>query len=132
MAITLTDGTTTIVLRPDLYWSDENNWHPVEQTVQRTITGALILESSSRIKGRSITLQPEAENNAWMPWSTVQALKALSAVPGKVMTLTLRGVAYAVVFRHHESPALEATPLRHLEDVQDNDRYLVTMKFMEI
>ena len=35
MSITLSDGTTTVTLHPDLYWEDENSWHPVEQTVER-------------------------------------------------------------------------------------------------
>ena len=41
MSITLSDGATTLALHPDLYWSDEHNWFPVEQTAQRTITGAV-------------------------------------------------------------------------------------------
>jgi hypothetical protein len=41
MSITLSDGTTTLTLNPDLYWADENDWSPVQQSVETTITGAL-------------------------------------------------------------------------------------------
>jgi len=37
--ITLTYLATVITLHPDLIWGDEHNWFPVEQSVQRTITG---------------------------------------------------------------------------------------------
>ena len=38
MSLTLADDTTTLTLNPDLYWSDENSWHPVQQTVERRTT----------------------------------------------------------------------------------------------
>ncbi len=52
--ITLSYASTTLNLHPDLVWADENNWFPVEQSIQRTITGALIVSSASRIAGRPI------------------------------------------------------------------------------
>ena len=64
MSITLSDGTTTLALHPDLYWSDEHNWFPVEQTAQRTITGALIVSVATRLAGRPVTLQPEDDRSA--------------------------------------------------------------------
>lgn len=67
MSITLSDGATTLALHPDLYWSDEHNWFPVEQTVQRTITGALIVSVATRLAGRPVTLQPEDDRSAWTP-----------------------------------------------------------------
>lgn len=130
--ITLSDGSTTLDLSPDLYWSDENAWHPVEQAIQRTLTGALIVSAATRIKGRPITLQPQTENEAWMTRATLDALRALGAVAGKVMTLTLRGVAYSVMFRHHEGPAIEATPIVHFADITADDWYLVTLRFTEV
>lgn len=130
--ITLGDGTTTLTLHPDLYWSDENNWHPVEQTAQRTVTGAVIVSVAQRIKGRSITLQPENQSSGWMQRATLETLRNWGAVPGKTMTLTLRGIQYNVIFRHHDSPAIDATPIVHYNDTDTADWYLVTLKFMEV
>lgn len=132
MAITLTDGTTTVNLHPDLLWSDENGWHPVEQTVQRTITGALIVSVGTRVKGRNITLQPEDASSAWMVRADVETLRTLAAVPGKTMTLTIRGTAYTVIFRHHEGAAVDAAPIVHYNDVDADDWYSVTLRFMEV
>lgn len=132
MAITLTDGTTTVALNPDLYWSDENSWHPVEQTVQRTVTGAVVVSTASRLKGRGITLTPQGDNSAWMSRATLDVLRNWGAVPGAVLTLTLRGINYSVIFRHHDSPAIDATPIVHYQDVDTADWYSITLKFMEV
>lgn len=130
--ITLASGSTTLTLDPDLYWSDEHNWHPVEQSVQRTITGAQIISTAARIGGRSLTLEPIDDQSAWIPRATVVTLREWAATPGKEMTLTLRGVAYAVLFRHQDAPALDAKPVIHYSDADSADWYSVTLKFMEI
>lgn len=129
---TLTYLSTTIDLDDDLAWTDENSWHPVEQTVQRSITGALIVSSAARVKGRPITLQPSDDSSAWMSRATLDALRAWAAVPGRQMTLTLRGVTYTVIFRHHDGAAIEATPIIDYSDVQNDDWYSVTLRFLEV
>lgn len=132
MSITLADGTTTVALHPDLYWEDEATWQPVEQTVERTITGAMIVSVAQRISGRNITLRPEDDSSAWMPRATVDALRNWAAVPGQQLTLTLRGAARTVMFRHHDGGALDARPILHFNDVDAADWYLCTIRLMEI
>jgi hypothetical protein len=129
--ITLTYDGTTGTLPPDLFWSDENNWHPVEQVVERTITGALVVHTATRIAGRPITLEP-FESGAWMYLSAFNQVKAWAAVAGRVLTLNLRGVDRSVIFRHHDGEPLSAVPLIHYTDVQDTDWYLPTFKFTEL
>lgn len=128
--ITLNDGSTTLTLNPDLFWSDED-WSPVQQSVQPTITGALDVQIGTMLAGRPITLQPENEGSAWMPHELIAALRDWATEPGLEMTLTLRGVAHAVMFRHQDK-AVEAAPVAHYRDVQDTDWYLCTLRFMEI
>jgi hypothetical protein len=130
MSITLSAGGTTVTLSPDLLWADENNWHPVEQTVQRSITGAQIISVGTRIGGRNITLQPEDDGSAWMPASVVSQLRAWSSVAGQQMVLVLRGVSRTVIFRHPE--AMDAVPVVHYSDVQGGDWYRITLRFLEI
>lgn len=132
MSITLSVGSTTVELHPDLYWSDEANWHPVEQTAQRTLTGALVVSTASRVGGRPITLEPEDDSSAWMPRSVVQQLRNWAASPGQILTLTLRGQTRDVIFRHHDGPGVEATPVVHFSDVADTDFYRVTLRLMEL
>lgn len=120
----------TITLNSDLVWVDENSWHPVEQAIQRTITGALIVSSSARLGGRPITLQPEDESSAWMSASVLTDLRNLTVVPGKVMSLTVGGISRDVIFRHHEGSAIEAVPVIHYSD--GADWYRITLRLMEI
>lgn len=132
MSITLTVGATTINLNPDLYWADENNWHPVEQTAQRTITGAMVVSAAARVAGRPITLQPEDDKSGATDVTTLAQLRNWAAVPGQVLELTLRGVSRSVIFRHHDGAAVEASPWIHYSDVQTGDWYFATLRFMEI
>lgn len=129
--ITLSDGTETIELHPDLFWSDEDNWHPVAQAVQRTITGALDIQVAALTKGRPITLEPEDDSSAWMASSVVQQLRNLAAVPGQQMVLTLRGVSRTVIFRHQDG-GFEAKPVVHYRDRVPGDWYLCVIRLMEI
>ena len=130
--ITLGDGTNVCTLSPDLYWSDENNWAPVEQSIQRSISGAVIVSTAARLAGRPITLTPEDQNSAWTQRTTLDTLRTWAAVPGREMVLTLRGTTYNVIFRHHDGQAIEAAPIKHCNDVQPTDFYTVTLRFMEV
>lgn len=134
MSITLAVGATSVALHPDLYWSDENNWHPVEQITERTITGALIVQAAARLdgKGRPITLEPEDDRSAWMRRSTLEQLRNWAAVPGQILALTLRGVTYNVMFRHQDGSAIEAAPVVHFSDVGADDFYRVTIRLMVV
>lgn len=132
MSITLEVGATVVALHADLLWSDEFSWSPVEQSTERTITGALIVSSAARQAGRPITLQPEDDSSAWMTRALVEQLRNWSEGVGQVMVLTLRGQVRNVVFRHHEPPALEANPVTHFADATDADPYRVTLRLTEI
>lgn len=131
MSITLTVSATTVTLHPDLYWIDENSWHPVEQRKEYSVTGALIVQAAARQAGRPITLQPIDESSAWMTLATVVQLRNWAAVAGQIMQLTLRGVTRNVMFRH-EDTALEATPVVHFNTVDNADLYQVTIRLMEV
>ena len=131
MSITLSDGTTTVALHKDLYWSDENSWHPVEQTKSYTITGAMIVMSGQRQAGRPITLEPEDDGSAWMSLATVLALRNWAAAPGQELTLTLHGITYTVLFRH-EDGGLEATPIQHRDTLDGSDFYRCVVRLLEI
>lgn len=131
MSITLSDGTTTLSLNEDLYWSDEFDWHPVEQNKIRTITGALIVSVSQRLKGRTITLEPEDDKSGAMKRTEVEQLKAWAAVAGQELTLVLRGVSYNVLIRH-EDGGITARPWIHYSDTDPDDFYFCVVRLLEI
>ena len=134
MSITLELGATSVDLHPDLFWEDENSWHPVEQKVERSITGALIVQAAERLdgKGRPITLRPIDDQSAWMRGEVVSQLRNWAAVPAQVLTLTLRGVTYSVLFRHQDGSAIEADPVVFFSDADDQDFYRVTIRLMVV
>ncbi len=130
--ITLTYDTTTLTLPPDLVWVDEFAWQPVEQAVQRSLTGALIVEARARTGGRPITLQPADDNAAWAARSLANTLYAWASVPLRQMTLSLGGVNRTVIWRLHDEPAFDARSVAGFSDPGDDDFYLLTLKLMEL
>lgn len=132
MSITLSDGSTTVDLHPDLMWADEYAWNPVLQTADRSITGALVIMPAQMVGGRPITLQPEDDSSSWMTRETIDVLRNWAAGAGQVLQLTLRGTTRNVVFRHQEGVALEAHPVVHFSDMEPADFYLATLRFTEI
>jgi hypothetical protein len=134
MSITLNDGTMTIALSDDMEWQDEFGWQKVVQAVSNTLTGALIVESAVKKTGQPITLAGGDSQNAYgvLSRADLKTVQAWSEVPGQTLTLTLRGNAYTVMFRHQEAPALSAKAFAPYSDPIDSDFYVVTLKLMVI
>lgn len=128
--ITITDNTTTVTLPDDILWSDEFAWHPVEQRVDQTITGALIVQAATRQAGRPITLQ-SGQNFAWLTRAQLDTLKTWAAVAGKTLTLNIRGVARSVMFRHNDG-AIEAEMVMYHAAPTASDYYVCVVRFLEI
>jgi hypothetical protein len=130
---TLSNGTVSVDFSDDLTWTDEYEWHPVNQTAQRTITGALIVSSSTLTGGRPITLEPD-EQGPWHSRDQVDALRNLAAAPGQVLTLTLRGQNYTVIFRHQDTgaAAVDAKQIIPFAAPIGTDFYKVTLRLMEL
>lgn len=131
MSITLSDGVTTLTLPGDLAWTDEYTWSPVVQESGYSLTGALIIETASKLAGRPITLQGAADC-AWITRAMVNQLSSWRDVPGQQLTITLRGTARTVTFRHEDAPVIEADPILFYGDPIDDDDYRATIKLMEI
>lgn len=138
MAITLSDGVSNISLPADLVWEDEHDYHPVEQAVDYTLTGAILVHVATKLAGRPITLVGE-EDHSWVTRATVDALKAYADVPPDldsgdgVYQLTLRGVTRDVIFRHHDGePMASSIILYKGKEPVSTDWYQIKLKFMEV
>lgn len=133
MAITLTDGTTPITLRDDALWADEFGWPGVVQQAEYSLTGALIVETSAMQAGRPITLTG-ADDRAWLPYADLQQLQTWAATPGQQLTLTLRGVARAVVFDLRNGSPISAAPVLTIDNppAADDPYILSALKFFEV
>lgn len=133
MAITLQKGADTIVLPPDLLWSDEFAWSPVAQNTERSVTGALLVDVATRQDGMPITLTG-TERHAWLLRPEVQALRAWVALAGQAFTLTINGQAFTVLFDHGTDEVSRAFVVAQLVDYSDpapQDYYCsVTLRFI--
>lgn len=132
MSNTISAVGITVQLPDGMQWSDRHDWSPVAQSVEMGLTGAVIVQAAAQTNGRPITLAPADEQAGWMPRSDLLQLEAWAAVPLQVLTLTVDGTAYQVIFRHQDTPALSAAPVYSYDDPADTDPYLVTAKFMVI
>lgn len=133
--ITLSAGSTTLPLDPDLYWSDEFQWAATAQSIQRSLTGALIVHTAAKIKGRPISLVPPDDQSAWMTRATLEKLQEWEADPALTLELVLRGKTYNVVFRRHDGEPIEARPVEFVSNPlpgELGDWFLVTIRLMEI
>lgn len=112
------------LLPDDLVWRDEFDWAPVEQVVTPTLSGALLVEETPRPEGRPITLVGHCAR------AIVLRLKALEAVPGQLLTLTLLdGVARTVIWRR---PGVVVTALIEMADPEAGEPYALTLNFTEV
>lgn len=132
MSIQLSYGAVNIALPSDIQWVDEFDWAPVGQGVERSVTGALIVQSRAMTAGRPVTLKPDGDNSAWTRRSVVEQLRNAAAIPGQVMTLTIGSQTLNVIFRHHDGPAVEAKPVAAYDAYTSDDFYVVTLKLMTV
>jgi len=121
----------TLPLPPGLVWTDEHTSASVAQTMRRALDGSLVVYYAGLVAGRPITLE-STETAGWITRAQADALAALAASPGAVYTLTLRGQAYQVMFRHHEPPAFSASGLWPYANPQAGDYYRAVIKLMTV
>ena len=126
---------TTLDLPSDLLWSDEFAWSAVSQSLERSITGAYLVDAHTRTAGRPITLQGK-ENVAWLQRADAKALKAWTDLPLQIFTLTHNGTPYSVMFDHgtdETSQAMEVTPVVEFSDPGEGDYYCsLTLRFFTV
>lgn len=121
MSTIITDGTITITLPSAFEWVDEFDYSPVTQTVNRTIGGGFIIQESSLLHGRPITL--EGGENVWVERSQINAIYTLASVPDKQLTLTLADSRqFPVIFRRDQGNPFTAIPLWRKNIQGDTDK----------
>lgn len=132
MTTTLAYGATTIALPVGLVRTDEYAYSPVRQTVTQTLDGVPWVDVSAAAAGEPITLAGGRSGAAiWgdMTRAAYAALRIVANLPGQVFTLTFNGVAYTVIWRHEEPPALDAKDLVDYADPGPDDLVIPTLKF---
>lgn len=132
MAITISDGTTTVTLPDSLEWVDEFNFSPVTQDVKRTIGGSLVVNEGELLFGRPITLQ--GGENVWTTRLVMKQIQTLASVPGKELVLTLAdGQTFDVIFRRDDGNPFSSVRLWRKDLTVDTDRVKrIVLKFYTI
>ncbi|ENX00435.1 hypothetical protein F900_02106 [Acinetobacter modestus] len=124
----------TVPIEDGFLWSDEFDWKPVEQNVERAIDGSMIIQEGKKKSGRTITLSPAPEQG-WVKRSDLSILKDWSALQGEHFTLIFEYPhdtrQFNVIFNHQEG-AINAKPVMGFPTVSDGDYYEVTLKFLEV
>lgn len=125
MSITL----DALTLPDDLIWTDEFEWTPIQQNKAYTLTGALVVESGSKLAGRPVTLVG-GDNAAWASRSLITALyDKLTGDP--TMTLTLHDARSFNVKFMQETP-IQSKPVIDYNNPSSDDFYTLTLKLFTV
>ncbi|WP_299735386.1 hypothetical protein [uncultured Endozoicomonas sp.] len=121
-----------IVLPDDLLWVNEFDWNPVEQNLERTLTGALLVQEGMLSHGRSIVLSGNGEAG-WVSRITVKNLFALSKAANKTMTLTFADNSQvSVIFDRSNGAAVQAQQVLPFAYPKDSEEYLLTLRLLAL
>ena len=124
----------TVSLEDGFLWSDEFEWKPIEQKLERAIDGTAIIQEGKKKSGRSIALVPADKEMGWIKRRDLRSLLAWSALQEQ-FTLEFEyphdNRHFNVIF-NHEAGALEAKPVKDLPTISEDDYYNVTMRFTEL
>ena len=119
-----------IELPRGMLWVDEFNWTAVEKTVERSITGAQIIDVVARIAGRPITLEA-VEDQGWIHRATLLAVQALVDAPGGQYPLRLAdGREFTVQFAAEDPIA--AAPVSRPELPAGTHPYVATLRLITV
>lgn len=125
----------TVNLPNDLLWQDEFSWSPVELATSYSLTGALIVESSTKLAGRPITLGSQSDM-AWVPRSTVESLRVWAALSGRVFTLEFEYPTdvrtFLVAFDNTGQGAVDASPVKGFPEHATDSWFNLSLRFFQV
>ena len=128
----------SVDLPKDLQWVEELTWNTVEQNVEYSLTGALLIQEGVKQKGRFITLAGK-DDMAWITREVGTTLLNMSNTPGLIMTLRFMhpGTSatlhtFNTMFRHFEKPAVDIKHILQWDQFEAGAWYIVnSIKLME-
>ncbi|MBO9484675.1 hypothetical protein [Salinisphaera sp. G21_0] len=122
----------TITLPDDLLWINEFEWNLVEQTTERSLTGALLVQEGQLTHGRPIVLSGNGQAG-WVSRLTVKNLFTLSKAVSKTMTLKLPdNRQFSVIFDRSNGAPIEAQQLMPFAYPDDSNQYLLTLRLLTV
>lgn len=121
----------SVIITTGLVWSDKQTYSPVAQNFRRTLAGSPVIDYGSLSNGRPVTLI-SLRDQGWLTKTQVDALQVLADAPGAVYSLTVGSESFSAMFRHHDAPAFEATPLIPRTESVTGDWFSGTIRLMTV
>lgn len=122
-----------IVLPPELLWTDEFDWSPVEVTTEFSVSGALLMQKGTKLAGRPITLKSPAKDSGWIDRIVMADLLSWSGTASKKMRLYLEkpNDTRNFVVEFGNDP-VKASPVKGFANHEDDEPYTVEIKLIQV
>jgi hypothetical protein len=119
-----------IALPSGMLWVDEFTWVAAQRSVERSITGAQIIDVATKLAGRPITLQG-AQDQGWIRRATLLGVRALADAPdGRYVLQLAGGEQFTVMFAPED--AIEAQPISRPELPVGTSPYVATLRLITV
>jgi hypothetical protein len=110
-----------ITLPPYLLWEDEFSWSPVEQETGYSVTGSLLLDISTKLAGRPVTLVG-TEHLGWILRAQLLELQTLADTPA-IRELNYHERIFSTRFRYDNGAPVTAEKIIPRIPPRDTDPY---------
>lgn len=114
----------------DIAYLNEYSESPVVQSVEWSVDGSAVIEHATKLSGLSIVLAG-SDQRAWLARSDADQVRTWRDIPGKPMTLSIRGQSRAVIFDHRSS-AFEAKPIGDVSEAPADWPHAITLRFLTV
>lgn len=115
---------------------DEYEPYKVAQTIETSLSGALIIHESAQLTGRPITLA-SGPDSGWVQRSVLETLRTLEAT-ANAANMTLQVPSYPTGYRtftvrfRRDTPAIQAAPVKLKLPPAPTDYYTLTLRLLEV
>jgi len=120
----------TIILPEDLIWVDEFDWQQTAESKEYSLSGSLLVDTGTKLKGRAITLQGEI-NAGWTTRTDILSLQTL-ANTNATMTLTLNDSRTFQVRFDYNAKSVEVKPIVDYSTPAVTDYYQIILRLYEV
>jgi hypothetical protein len=118
----MTQSIDSVTFDKRLVWIDKDKYKDAIASVSNAIDGSEIVYVKTRGAHYPITLEGTAQSG-WLKQSTIESLRALSAVSDATYTLNLDGDTYTVRFRNEQSGGVIQMQQRKPTTIPDADTW---------
>lgn len=118
----MTQSIDAVTFDKRLFWIDKDKYDDAIASVATAIDGTEIVYTKARGAHYPITLQGTSKTG-WLKQSTIDSLRALSAVQDATYTLNLDGKTYTVRFRNENRGGSIQMQQRNPQTIPDADTW---------